>query len=493
MKDMLKWLEANVGKTYGNFINGTFVDSRSGATYPVTNPAQKDQILGYFPNSNEQDVDLAVQAAADAFVIWSKTPAPERSAILLRFADLLEKNIEELAFMLSAEQGKTLAESRGEVNRAANETRFVAGEALRIEGKTLPGERPHVWNATNRYPIGVIAAIAPWNFPVVTPVRKIVPALAYGCTVVFKPASITPWTSVKLMELFADAGVPRGVVNLVMGGGTHVGNPLVHHPLVKGISFTGSSELGISINETAANRLVRTQLELGGKNPAVVLDYENVEAVAKQIVNAAFTCGGQRCTSISRVIVLQNIAEELTVAILSEIKKINVGPAWDEDSTMGPLVSKEHLASVQHYLELGKEEGAQLIYGGEILDTGYYANGFYMTPALFAQVLPEMQIAQEEIFGPILCITSVANESEAFALANDSKYGLAASLFTDHLSQAYRFAEQVESGMVHVNHGTASAAHMPFGGVKQSGYGPFSIGNSNIEFYTFQKTIYFQY
>ncbi|RSK55304.1 aldehyde dehydrogenase [Bacillus canaveralius] len=490
---MLEWLDSNIGETHKNFIAGEWKGSLSGKTYPVYNPAKKEQVLGYFPNSEENDVNEAVEAASKAFTVWSKVPAPERSLILIRFAELLEKNADELAFMLSAEQGKALAESMGEVKRAATETRFAAGEALRVEGKTLPGERSNVWSSTVRYPIGVIAAIAPWNFPVVTPVRKIAPALAYGCTVVFKPASDTPWTSVKLMELFAEAGVPNGVVNLVIGGGSKVGNPLVNHPLVKGISFTGSTSLGIAINETAAKRLVSTQLELGGKNPAVVLDYDNVFEVAKQIIGAAFTCSGQRCTAVSRVIVLKNKAEELTNAIIEEMKKIQVGPAWEHRVTMGPLISKEHLQTVQKYLEIGKQEGARLRYGGEILESGELTDGFYMTPALFDGVTSSMRIAQEEIFGPVLSILSVESEQEAFKAANDSAYGLAASIFTNNLSSAYRFAEQVQSGMVHINHGTASAAHMPFGGIKNSGHGPFSIGSSNSEFFTEQKVLYFQY
>jgi alpha-ketoglutaric semialdehyde dehydrogenase len=491
--DMMEWLDVNVGKTYGNFINGNWKESTNGKAYPVHNAAKKNQVLGFFPDSDEQDVDLAVQAASSAFATWSKVPAPERSTILIKFAELLEKHSEELAYMLSAEQGKALSEARGEVKRAVSETRFAAGEALRISGETMPGERTNVWNSTVRYPIGVVAAIAPWNFPVVTPVRKISPALAYGCTVVFKPASNTPWTSIKLMELFKEAGVPDGVVNLVIGSGSRVGDPLVKHPLVKAISFTGSSQLGLSINETAAKRLVRTQLELGGKNPAVVLDYEDVTNVAKQIVGAAFTCSGQRCTAISRVIVLKDKAEELTHALREEVEKIKVGPAWEPENTMGPVISQAQLESIQRYIQIGKEEGAQLVYGGKIIDETPYSEGFYMNPALFDHVTPGMRLAQEEIFGPVLSILRVENESQALEVANDSSYGLAASIFTNHLPSAYRFAEGIESGMIHVNHGTASAAHLPFGGVKQSGHGPFSIGSSNLEFYTEQKVIYIQY
>lgn len=491
--DMLTWLATNAGKTYGNFIGGEWMASRSGRTYPVYHAARKEQLLGHFPDSTEADVELAVQAAHKAFQSWSKIPGPDRAAVLMKFADLLESHADELAYMLSAEQGKTLGESRGEVGRAAKETRFAAGEALRVQGETLPGERPNVWNSTHRSPIGVIAAIAPWNFPVVTPVRKIAPALAYGCTVVFKPASNTPWATVRLMELLHEAGVPKGVVNLVIGSGSRVGDPLVTHPLVRGISFTGSTKQGISINEKAARKLARTQLELGGKNPAVVLNYRDLEAAAKQIVGAAFTCSGQRCTAISRVIVLKEQAAALTDAIAKEMESIKVGPAWGEGVNMGPLVSKDHLDAVQSYIRIGQEEGARLVKGGSVLSEGEFANGYYMTPALFDSVTPEMRIAKEEIFGPVLSIISVETEREAFETANAVEYGLAASVFTDDVSTAYRFAEQIESGMVHVNHGTASAAHMPFGGVKSSGFGAYSIGSSNQEFFTEMKVVYFQY
>jgi acyl-CoA reductase-like NAD-dependent aldehyde dehydrogenase len=491
--EMLGWLERNIGRTYDNYINGEWKKSRTGRTRAIYNPAMKQQLLGHFPDSDSQDVDDAVAAAHAAFLKWSKVPGPDRAAKLMKFADLLEKNITELSYMLSAEQGKVLAESRGEVMRAAKETRFSAGEALRSEGNTMPSERNGVWNSTIRYPIGVIAAIAPWNFPIVTPVRKIVPALAYGCTVVYKPASLTPWTSIRLMELFAEAGILDGAVNLVAGSGRGVGDPLVRHPLVRGISFTGSTALGISIQETAAKRLVRTQLELGGKNPAVVLDFDSPEYAAQQIVSAAFACSGQRCTAISRVIVLETYATPLIQALRNEMGKIVVGPAWKAENTMGPLVDKNQLESVQRYLRIGQEQGARLLTGGEILDGGDLQEGCFMNPALLDQVKPEMRVAKEEIFGPVLSVLTAASVEEAIDIANDVEYGLAASVFSRDIHQALEFAEKIESGMVHINHGTASEAHMPFGGVKQSGFGSYSIGHSNMEFFTQTKVVYLQH
>lgn len=493
MINVTSWLEDHIGKKYYNFINGEWVESKTADTFKIYNPAKKDQVLGIFQSSNKEDVDQAVQAAHYAFNSWSNVPAPERAAILLKFADLLEQHSEELAFILSAEQGKVLAESRGEVGRAVKETRFVAGEAFRIEGQTLPSEKSNISTTVLHRPLGVIAAIAPWNFPIVTPVRKIAPALAYGCTVVYKPASETPWSSVRLMELLAEAGVPSGVVNLVTGGGSKVGTPLISHPLVKGISFTGSTDIGLSINEKATKLLKKTQLELGGKNPAVVIDYADADYVAKQIVSAAFACSGQRCTSISRVVILKENSEELVQAILKEMELIKVGPASNNEATIGPLVSQDQLNTTLEYISIGKDEGAKLIYGGYVLKEGEFAQGHYIVPGLFTNVESDMRIATEEIFGPVLSVIEVKDIVEAIKVANNVKYGLAASVFTNDLSLAYRFVDEIESGMVHVNHGTASQAHVPFGGIKESGYGAFSIGKTNKDFYTEMKVAYFQY
>ncbi len=489
----LDWLNGLNVETHHNFINGEWVESDSKSVFPVYSPAKKEKVLGYFAESNEKDVDIAVQAAHDAFKVWSKIAATDRGAILYKFADLLEENLEELSYILSAEQGKILAESKGEVLRAVKETRYFAGEASRIEGLTISSERPNVSTMVNYNPLGVIAAIAPWNFPVVTPVRKIVPALAYGCTVVYKPASETPWTSVKLMELFSKAGVPNGVVNLVIGGGSKVGNPLISHPLVKGISFTGSTKIGLNINEIAAKRLAKTQLELGGKNPAVVLDYNDPQSVAKDIVSAAFAVSGQRCTSISRVVVLKEKSQELIQAILDEMKKLKVGPSWEEGVNVGPIASEGQFDTTLSYINVGKEEGAELLFGGDVVTESEMNEGYYIVPALFTNVKPEMKIAKEEIFGPVLSVIEVDSVDEAIKVANDVEYGLAASVFTNDLSTAYRLAEKIESGMVHVNHGTASQAHVPFGGVKSSGFGAFSIGKTNKEFYTEMKVTYIQY
>ncbi|HZG86420.1 aldehyde dehydrogenase family protein [Paenibacillus sp.] len=484
---MQEWIESQAGKTYANFIGGEWKGSRGGGTYPLFEAARPSRKLGEFPDSDIADVDEAVKAAHEAFLRWRTAPASARAAALYRFAELIERDRTELSYIVSAEQGKTLAESLGETRRAANEARFAAGEAYRIDGQTLPGETESTRVEVRRSPIGVVAAIAPWNFPVVTPVRKIAPALAYGCTVVYKPASATPWSAVKLMELLAEAGVPPGVVNLVNGTGGKVGDPLAAHPLVKGISFTGSTALGLRINAAAAARLAKTQLELGGKNAALVLDYGDLDDAAAQIVGAAFACSGQRCTSISRVIVLKRQASALIARLADRIAGIRLGPPGRDDASMGPLIDRRQYLSVLEYIESGKAEGARLVCGGTGAET---EEGCYVAPTLFANVTKEMRIAREEVFGPVLCVMEADGEEEAAELANGTMYGLAASVFTDRLDSAERMKEALDAGMIHINHGTASQIHVPFGGVKSSGFGAYSIGHSNQEFYTNAKAVY---
>ncbi|MCR2822564.1 aldehyde dehydrogenase family protein [Lederbergia panacisoli] len=487
---MRDWIEAHSGGIFKNYINGEWLESRSGQTFPLYESAIPNKVLGLFPSSNKDDVEYAVQTAHAAFQLWKKTTASEKAKVLNEFADLLERNEEELAYILSSEQGKVLSESRGEVKRAAAETRFNAGEAYRVNGMTVPSEIPGITCQVISQPIGVIAAISPWNFPIVTPVRKIAPAIAYGCTVVLKPSSDTPWSAVRLIELLHEAGLPEGVVNLINGSGSKVGDSLVTHPLVKGISFTGSTKLGIQINRTAATRLIKTQLEMGGKNAAVVANYHDLEFAAKQIVSAAFTCSGQRCTAISRVIVLEEQANELIEHLRIYMEAIRVGPAWEENANMGPVINQHQYENILEYIELGKSEGAEIILGGTVAKIEGNKEGNYISPTLFVNVHKDMRIAREEIFGPVLVVLKAKNMEEAIEMANSTEYGLAVSVFTDNLSISNQFSEQIEAGMVHVNHGTASQSHIPFGGVKNSGFGAFSIGHSNQDFYTSSKAIY---
>ncbi len=431
-----------------------------------------------------------MDAADRAARVWGATPGPQRGAILFRFAELLEAAKPELARIITLEQGKAMPEAAGEIGRAAAEARFMAGEASRPTGQSFPSEKPGSSCSTISEPLGVIAAICPWNFPVVTPVRKIAPAIAFGNSVVFKPAGLTPWSAVHLMDLLERAGLPAGVVNLITGSGAVVGQALVNDPRVRGVTFTGSTKVGTSVYEAAARRLARVQLELGGKNPAVVVDCDDLEAAAREIVAAAFLCSGQRCTAISRVIVLDTQADALVQWILGEVGRIKVGNGLEPSTTMGPLVSRAQLETVEGYVRQGRNSGCQLLTGGRALADNVDDDGYFHAPTVFDRVPPDSPLAREEIFGPVLPILRVANMDEAIAVANDTRYGLAAALFTARASHIDQFTRRVEAGMIHINHGTASQAHVPFGGVKDSGQGAYSIGPGAREFFTNVKAVY---
>jgi aldehyde dehydrogenase (NAD+) len=473
-----------------NLIGGEWVPASSGARYPIHNPARPRDCLGEFADSAEADVAAAIDAARSAADAWANTPPPQRGALLFRFAQLLEDSKTELARIVTLEQGKALPEAAGEVGRAAAEARFMAGEASRAVGQTFPSERPGYSCHTIAEPLGVVGAICPWNFPVVTPVRKIAPALTWGNTVVFKPSSLTPWSAVFLVQLLEKAGLPPRVVNLVTGPGPIVGDALVRDDRIGGITFTGSTHVGVRIYEGAARRLARVQLELGGKNPAVVLDHPDLDDCAREIVAAAFQCSGQRCTAISRVIVGTEQADALVERIVAQVTRIKVGDGLEPGTTMGPLVSHGQLQSVDQYVRQGVESGCPLLTGGHALTENPESDGFYYAPTVFDRVPPDSPLAVEEIFGPVLPILRVSGLEEAIAIANGTRYGLAASLFTSRPGYIQEFTRRVQTGMIHVNHGTASQAHVPFGGVKDSGQGAYSIGPSAREFYTNVKAVY---
>ncbi len=478
---------------HANYIGGRWVPPQTGQYYVIRNPARPLQILGEFPSSGAADADAAVAAAIAAGDRWTATPGPQRGTILYRFAQLLEESKAELSRIVTLEQGKPIAEAAGEISRAAVEARYMAGEASRPIGQTFPSERAGFTCQTVREPIGVVATICPWNFPVVTPVRKIAPALAYGDTVVHKPASLTPWTSVYLMRLLEKAGLPPGAVNMVCGAGSDVGSSLVANPGVRGITFTGSSDIGTRIYESAARRLAGVQLELGGKNPAIVMDYEDLDGAAREIVSAAFQCSGQRCTALSRVIVDTTQADSLIQRLLHYVGQIRVGNGLLETTTMGPLVSLAQLQTVDGYVNQGIASGCKLLCGGKVLSANPESEGFFYAPTLFDDVPPDSPLARDEIFGPVLPVIRVRDSDTAIRVANDTRYGLAAAVFTSRMNLASEFARRVETGMVHINHGTTSQAHVPFGGRKDSGQGAFSIGPTAQDFYTTVKTIYVRY
>jgi len=473
-----------------NYIAGRWTPPASDGYYRTCNPACPPEALGEFPLSEEADGEAALAAAEKARAEWAETPAPQRAAVLLRFSQLLSDSKSDLARIITLEQGKTLSESIAEVGRAASEASFAAGEALRLSGQTYPSERPGIRCYTVLEPLGVVVAITPWNFPVVAPVRKIVPALACGNAVVLKPASLTPWSAVCVVQLAEKSGLPGGVLNLVIGSGASIGDFLVSDPRVRGISFTGSTAVGARISERASRRMAKVQLELGGKNPAIVLECDDLDGAAREIVAAAFLCSGQRCTALSRVLVEEPLAERLVGRLHFHMTRIRTGNGLDPETTMGPLISREQMETVTRYVDMGRTGGAQLVLGGHPLVKDADREGYFYAPTLFDRVHPESPLAFDEIFGPVLPVIRVRDADEAFQVANSTRYGLAASLFTNNQHLMHEFLRRVECGMAHVNHGTASQAHVPFGGVKASGLGAYSIGPTVKDAFTNIKTVY---
>ena len=473
-----------------NVIGGAQMAASGGGYYSIRNPARPEECLGEFANSTRADVDAAVGAAAAAARAWAATPGPQRGALLFRFAELLEASKGELARIITLEQGKALAESTGEVGRAAAEARFMAGEASRPAGSSFPSDKPGSSCHTVAEPLGTVATICPWNFPVVTPVRKIAPALAWGNTVVFKPASLTPWSAVYLMQLLERAGVPPGVVNLVTGSGSVVGDALIQDRRVHGISFTGSTKVGTHVYETAARRLARVQLELGGKNPAVVADCDDLDPGRARNrrgslpVQRAAVHGAQPRHRLGRA------GRRPGRARGRPCEPDAVGDGLEPGTTMGPLVSEAQFRTVAEYVRQGVESGCEVLTGGHPLTDNPERDGYFYAPTVFDRVPADSPLALEEIFGPVLPILRVRDFDQAIAVANGTRYGLAASLFTSRASFIDEFSRRVEAGMIHVNHGTASQPHVPFGGVKDSGQGAYSIGPTAREFFTNVKAIY---
>lgn len=473
-----------------NYINGEWCDAVSGKTQERTNPANKNEVIGRFPASDGVDARKAIDAAQAAFSAWRQVPAPKRALVLQKAIEIIRANVDAIARDLSLEQGKPLREATGEVNRGLEEMEFFVGEGCRVEGRHIPSAREGAVCYTTRAPMGVISGITPWNYPFVPAIRKIAPAVVFGDTMVLKPASLTPFTSAHIVRSFAEAGLPAGVLNMVIGSGSSVGRELVENPLVRGISLTGSVEVGRKIAQGAALHNAKLQLEMGGKNPAVVFPSADLPRAAAEIAARSMTCAGQICVSISRAIVHKSIEKELCDMIEARLRQVVVGPGLDPETTMGPLVSEEQLESVLGYVKKGVDEGANLVVGGERLTGPKYDNGNFMSPTMFTNVDPNSTIGQEEIFGPVLSVTTFSDFDEAMEIANSVRYGLAACAYTSQIDEALAFLDQAQAGMVQVNLPTYVDAFAPFGGVKDSGYGPFSVSYSCVEFFTDQKTVY---
>ncbi len=478
-------------KEYLNYINGEWVPADSGQWFENRNPARWNEVIGLFPKSGASDVNRAVAVAREAFKKWRLVPAPERGAILKRAGDIMVARKEELARDMTREMGKVLAETRGDVQEGIDTFYFASTEGRRLYGHTVPSEMPNKWNMSFRIPIGVAGLITPWNFPMAIPCWKAVPALLCGNTVVIKPASDTPLTVNHLAEILTEAGVPKGVFNVVNGGGGTVGNAIVNHPDVNLISFTGSSLVGKEINSKAGAMLKRVSLELGGKNGLVVMDDADLELALDGVLWGAFGTTGQRCTATSRLILHEKIHDQFVDMLLNAASKLTVGDGLDPKNKVGPAINQAQRSTDDAYVKIGLQEGAQLRCGGEPDVTGVNAEGWFYKPTVFTGVTPNMRIFKEEIFGPVLSVVKVKDFDEALRVHNDCIYGLSSSIYTRDVNLAFRAIRDFEAGITYINGPTIGAeCHMPFGGVKETGNGHREGGWTVFEFYSEVKTAY---
>jgi acyl-CoA reductase-like NAD-dependent aldehyde dehydrogenase len=473
---------------YGNFINGSWAAAASGKHSENRNPARPDEVIGLFPASGAADVDAAVGAAAAAFPGWADTSAIARANILYKASEILASRIPEIGRDLAREEGKTLKEAIGETTRAVAILRYFAGDVQQPIGEHYSSANPMTLLFTMREPLGVCAIITPWNFPIAIPAWKAIPAIAYGNTVVMKPATYTPLSTVHLTQALAEAGLPNGVWNLVMGGGSAVGDPLVADERVVAVSFTGSDEVGNALKKVASDRGAKVQLELGGKNPAIVLADADLDHAVTQVLNGAMMSTGQKCTATSRAIVDRRVAAEVTERLAASIGALTVGDPLNDATQIGPLISEEAAIRVAGEIDGAKGDGVSLAAGGGRPDLP----GHYVTPTLFADVDPGSRLGQVELFGPVLGVVPVDSVDEAIEVANAVKYGLSASLFTRDVGRALEFIRRIQAGIVHVNSETAGAEpHVPFGGYKGSSSYSREQGKAAREFYTQVKTVYF--
>ncbi len=485
-----------------NYINGKWVNAVFGKRFERENPAFKDKIVSTSPLSDSRDVDAAVKAAKKAYKVWRDTPAPKRGEILFKAAQLLEKNKDRLGDLAANEMGKVKKEAYGDVQEAIDMGYYIAGEGRRLFGETVPSELPNKSIKTIRQSLGVFAVITPWNFPVAIPAWKIFPALISGNSVVFKPSQYSTACAYEFVKIFEQAGLPAGVLNLVCGQGGEVGTPLVEHPGISGVTFTGSSNVGMKLGEYCGKNLIKHSLEMGGKNVIIVMDDADIDLAVDGAVWAAFGTTGQRCTAASRVIVHQKVYDRFKTKFLKEVKKMKLGYALDKEVDMGPLVNEDAVKKTLRYMEVAqKEDKAKLVLGGEVakgkgVKNINLANGYFFKPTVFEEVAPKMRIFQEEIFGPVTALTKVKDFNQALEYANKVKYGLSSSIFTKNVNLAEKAAEKLETGLVYVNTSTIGAEiQTPFGGVKNTGNGHRDAGGRGgaIETFTEIKVISVDY
>jgi len=479
--------------TFHNLIGGQWLPAQSGKTILNLNPADHSDVVGAFPSSHADDVALAVAAARQAYAAWRLTPAPKRAEILVRAGLLLQQRKEQYARDMTREMGKVLTEARGDVQEAIDEAFYVAGEGRRLYGQTTPSELHNKFAMSVRMPLGVVGLITPWNFPMAIPSWKLFPALVSGNTCVIKPATDTPLSVYNIVQTLMDAGLPPGVVNIVCGSGAAVGMPLVEHPEVRAISFTGSSEVGSLVAQRAAANFKQVSLEMGGKNAQIVLDDANLELALDGALWGAFGTTGQRCTATSRILLQKRIAAKFTSEFVARTKKLKVGNGLDESVEVGPQVNPAQIEISKKYVEIALAEGAKLLAGGHALTEGAFAKGTFFEPTVMGGVTPGMRIAREEVFGPVVSLIEFATFEEAIEIANSIDYGLSTALYTKDVNRAFTAMRDLESGITYINAPTIGAeVHLPFGGVKRTGNG-HREGNGAIDFFTTWKAVYVDY
>jgi len=480
---------------YQNFIGGEWVPAQAGRSFTNVNPADTREAVAEYPASGQADATTALEAARKAFPAWAAMTPVARGRVLSKASQAIEVRKAELAELLTREEGKTLAESTGEVQRAADIFRFFGGLSYQFGGQTIPHDLPGNLLYTRREPLGVVALITPWNFPVAIPAWKMAPALVSGNAVVIKPASQAPALTLELAKLLAEAGLPKGVLNVVIGEGRTVGSELASNAVVAALSFTGSYTVGHQVYLQLAQRMARAQMEMGGKNPTIVLADADLDLAARLVGLAGFGLTGQACTATSRVIVEKSVAPALVEKLISRAQAVKVGHGLREGVTMGPAVSAQQLKGNLEYIQIAVAEGAQLAWGGERLTNGDSAHGHFMSPAVITGVKPQMRIAREEVFGPVIAVIEVADFEEALAVANGVEAGLSASIVTRDLKKALLYTERIEAGVVKVNQiSTGLALQAPFGGVKKSSTDSFKEqGVPALDFYSRVKTVYLDY
>jgi aldehyde dehydrogenase (NAD+) len=483
-----------VAETFKNFIGGQWVPALSGETFQNVNPADTREVVGLFARSGQEDTRRAIDAAREAQPKWAAVPAPKRGEILFKAAQLLEARADAVAREMTREEGKTLPEAKGEVGRAINILRYFGGEGARLCGEAIPSERPRVFIHTIKKPVGVVGLITPWNFPIAIPTWKLAPALIAGNAVVLKPSDLSPLCSLRVVEILDEAGLTKGALNLVTGPGSKVGAELVSNPGVNAISFTGSETTGSNIAVECAKLRKRVQLEMGGKNPTIVLKDADIAEAVEVVTNAAFFSTGQKCTATSRVVVEEPIVRQFTEALVERVKKMKVGNGLEAGIDMGPSVDQSQLDTVLEYVDIARKEGAKVAWGGQRLDAGALAHGFFSAPAVVTDVEPQMRVAQEEIFGPVAAILPARDIDDAVKIANGIRFGLSASICTRDLTSAFEFINRIEAGLVMVNLPSAGVEYqVPFGGTKQSSMGMREQGSVAVDFYTELKTVYLKY